>query len=136
MSKPSHEAPRIFPAYRYRDASAAIDFLCRAFGFEAHATHMDGDRVVHAELAFGSSMIMLGTSPATAPKSDPLAMTIYVAVDDPDALFERARAAGATILEPPVDRDYGSREFRCADPEGHSWSFGTYWPKVGEAHRR
>jgi hypothetical protein len=47
------------------------------------------------------------------------------------ALRERARAASATILEGPIDRDYGSRDFICY-PEGNIWSFGTYWPKVGE----
>ncbi len=128
------ESPRIFPAYRYRDAHAAIDFLCRAFGFEVHAKYEEAGRVVHAELAFGASMIMLGTSPDGTPPTDPKALTIYVAVDDTDAAYERAKAAGATILESPVDRDYGSREFRCADPEGHSWSFGTYWPKAGIAN--
>ena len=58
--------------------------------------------------------------------------SVYVVVDDTDAAYERAKAAGATILEGPVDRDYGSRDFICRDPEGNVWSFGTYWPKASE----
>ncbi|SFI41396.1 Glyoxalase-like domain-containing protein [Aquamicrobium aerolatum DSM 21857] len=58
--------------------------------------------------------------------------SIYIAIDDADALFERARKAGATIVEGLTDRDYGSREFICADPEGNVWCFGTYWPKLGD----
>ena len=56
----------------------------------------------------------------------------YVAVDDTDAIYARAKAAGAKILEEPTNRDYGSRDFVCADPEGNIWSFGTYWPKAGD----
>ena len=58
--------------------------------------------------------------------------SIYVAVADADIACERARAAGAEILEEPTDRDYGSRDFICRDPEGNVWSFGTYWPKAHE----
>jgi uncharacterized glyoxalase superfamily protein PhnB len=53
-------------------------------------------------------------------------------VTDADAAYLRARKAGAEILEELVDRDYGSREFICRDPEGNVWSFGTYWPKANE----
>ena len=58
--------------------------------------------------------------------------SIYIAVDDADAAYERAKAAGAKIEEELVDRDYGSREFICRDPEGNIWAFGTYWPKASE----
>lgn len=131
------EAPRLYPTFRYRDAAAMIDWLAAAFGFALQSKHMDGDTVAHAEMTFGSSMIMLGSvrddaygamvgAPAGGGKST------YVAVEDPDALYARAKAAGAKILQEPVDRDYGSREFICADPEGNVWSFGTYWPKAGD----
>jgi len=58
--------------------------------------------------------------------------SIYVAVDDADTAYARAKKAGATIIQELTDRDYGSREFICRDPEGGVWSFGTYWPKAGE----
>ena len=132
------EAPRIYPTFRYRDAPAMIDWLCKAFGFEVNAKYMDGDKVGHAQLSLGSSMIMLGSV-----RDDDYGRIVggpvreggkstYIAVNDTDEAFTRAEKAGATILEEPTDRDYGSREFMCADPEGNVWSFGTYWPKTGE----
>ena len=130
------EPPRIYPTFRYRNAAEMIDWLTEAFGFTVHARHMSDGVVGHAELAFGSSMIMLGearsdaygemvgTAGAAGGKS------IYISVDDPDALYARAKAAGAKIEEQPTDRDYGSREFICRDPQGNLWCFGTYWPKA------
>jgi len=50
----------------------------------------------------------------------------YVVTDDPDGLFARAQEAGATIVTPLNDTDYGSRTFSVRDPEGNLWSFGTY----------
>lgn len=132
------EPPRIYPTFRYRDAAGIIDWLEKAFGFTVHAKHLDGDKVAHAQLAFGSALIMLGSVRddeygAMVGEPGPHGgKSTYIAVDDCDRMFERAKAAGATILEEPTDRDYGSREFLCADPEGNVWSFGTYWPKAGE----
>lgn len=125
----------IFPAYRFSDADRMINWLCEALGFREHAVHRDADGIVqHAELAFGSAMIMLGQAREDAfaevvgQPGAPAGKCIYLAVDDADAAFERARYAGAEIVEGPVDRDYGSREFICRDPEGNIWSLGTYWP--------
>jgi uncharacterized glyoxalase superfamily protein PhnB len=61
----------------------------------------------------------------------PAGGAIYATVDDPDALCERARAAGAEIVRGPEDMDYGSREFSARDPQGLLWSFGTYVPAAG-----
>jgi uncharacterized glyoxalase superfamily protein PhnB len=58
---------------------------------------------------------------------------IYIAVTDPDKHHERAVAAGARIVHPLTDQDYGSREYSCMDPEGNLWSFGTYVPHVPAA---
>lgn len=132
------EPPRIFATFRYRDPKAMIDFLTRAFGFEVRASYGEGDEIAHAELTLGSSMIMLGQTRDDAygrqvgePGTDG-GKALYIAVDDADAVFARARDAGATIVEEPVDRDYGSRDFSCRDPEGNLWNFGTYWPKAHE----
>jgi uncharacterized glyoxalase superfamily protein PhnB len=122
----------IFPALRYRDAAAAIDWLERAFGFERHGVHNGADgTVAHAELRLGNAMIMLGTARegdrgyASPP---PGGSALYVVVDEVDALHERARAAGAEVGRGPVDTDYGSREVSVRDLEGNTWSFGTYQP--------
>ena len=122
-------APTIIPAIRYDDAPAAIDFLERAFGFEVNARH-DGEdgRVDHAQLTHGSGMVMLGSSSGN--QFDTAHTSIYVIVTDPDALHERAVAAGAEITMGLSDQDYGSREFTARDPEGNTWSFGTYHPDM------
>jgi uncharacterized glyoxalase superfamily protein PhnB len=135
----THEAPRIYPTFRYRDTGRMIDWLTEIFGFTVRANYKDGNGVVqHAELAFGSSMIMLGTIADDAygamvgSEVVPGGKSTYVAVDDPDALFATAKQAGVTVEEAPTDRSYGSREFIVRDPEGNVWAFGTYWPKAGE----
>lgn len=133
------EPPRIYPTFRYRDAARMIDWLEKAFGFTVHARYTDGDDVVtHAQLALGSSMIMLGTvrdddyGKMVGGPGENGGKSVYVAVDDTDGIYARAKSAGAKILEEPTNRDYGSRDFICADPEGNVWSFGTYWPKAHE----
>lgn len=132
MSQTNH--PNIFPALRYRDAAAAVEWLGRTFGFEVKAVHRGEDGTVgHAELQLGAGIIMLGqyregTHPVVQ-ASDPLSQTqtIYVVVDDPDAHHTRAKAAGAQVGE-LVDQDYGSREYSAPDLEGNWWAFGTYDP--------
>jgi uncharacterized glyoxalase superfamily protein PhnB len=125
----------IFPALRYRDAAAAIEWLGRAFGFEPRMV-VDGPSgtVAHAELAYDGAVIMLGT--ARPPDADeysaaappPGGTALYLAVEDPDAHHERAVAAGAEVVRALNDTDYGSREYSVRDPEGNVWSFGTYRP--------
>jgi len=131
------DAPRIFPTFRYHDAAAIIDWLTGIFGFTVHAAYRgDAGKVQHAELAYGSAMIMLGTIADDAfgdmvgAAVAPGAKSVYVAVDDPDALFAKAEAAGVAVLVPLTERSYGSREFIVRDPEGNVWCFGTYWPKA------
>lgn len=132
------EAPRIYATLRYNNAGKMIDWLQDAFGFTVHARYGEGDIVDHAQLAFGSSMIMIGTARDDAfckivgSPGQNGGKAIYIAVDDADAMHARAKAAGAIIEEEPTNRDYGSREFICRDPEGNIWSFGTYWPKAHE----
>lgn len=133
------EAPRIYPTFRYRDPEKMISWLSDAFGFSLRAKYMDGNTIAHAEMVLGSSIIMLGTVRADsygaivgAPGEDNAGKSTYVAVADADAVYATATAAGARVLQGLTDRDYGSREFICADPEGHVWVFGTYWPKAGD----
>ncbi|MHA6644084.1 VOC family protein [Mesorhizobium sp. A623] len=132
------EAPRIYPTFRYHNAAKMVDWLQQAFGFTLRVRYGEEDEVHHAELALGSSIVMLGQvrddqyGSMVGDPGENAGKSVYIAVDNTDALYIRAMAAGATILEEPVDRDYGSRDFICRDPEGNVWSFGTYWPKVGE----
>ena len=136
--QPKHTRSTVMPALHYRDAHKAIDFLCRAFGFEKKAAYEDDHGVIlHAELTFGNGMIMLGqTKPDTEygkmlvqpGKAGGVTMTAYLVVDDCDAHFARAKAAGAAIVRAPVSQDYGGRDYTCKDPEGNVWTFGTYDP--------
>ena len=120
----------IYPTYKYRDARAAIDWLVKAFGMETVAVHGEGDVVHHAELSLGGAIIMLGSDGRGDPNvhRPPGSGSCYVGTDDIDARFERAVAAGAEVIRPLNDTDYGSREFSVADIEGNVWSFGSYRP--------
>src|SRR5438309_3170225 len=105
------EAPTLYPTFRYRDAPAAIEFLKSAFGFQERVVYANEDgTIAHAELSYGPGIVMLGTI-----KDDVYARrvgetSIYVAVDDADAHYQRARAAGAEIITELHDTDYGSRD--------------------------
>jgi uncharacterized glyoxalase superfamily protein PhnB len=126
----------IFPILRYNDAPAAISWLCAAFGFvEVFRTPEEGPFVLHAQLALGKNLIMVGTvrpdDGIVSPKALGAAtQMLAVYVEDPDAHFKRARAAGANILAGPYNTDFGSREYHVLDLEGHPWTFGTYKPTV------
>ncbi len=122
--------PQVWPTLRATDARALIRFLVEAFGFEETATHGEGDRVDHCQLDWpAGGGIMLGSvrdEPDGAWALRAGTFGAYVVTDDVDALAARAAAAGAEIVRPPSDTDYGSREFIARDPEGNRWSFGTY----------
>lgn len=123
----------INPVLKYRDAHAAIDWLEQAFGFERHAVHEGPDgAVAHAEMRHGSGVVMLGSEGDDPGRFGHHAAQgwIYVAVDDPDTHYERAKAAGAEIVMELTDQDYGSRDYSARDPEGNLWSFGTYRPQT------
>jgi uncharacterized glyoxalase superfamily protein PhnB len=104
-----------------------IRFLVDAFGFEEVVVYGEGERVDHAELAWPpGGGIMLGSLRDSGAPSHGGTFGVYVVTDEPDALFARARAAGAEAISEPSDTDYGSRDFAVRDPEGNRWSFGTY----------
>jgi uncharacterized glyoxalase superfamily protein PhnB len=133
--------PRISSSLFYDDAPGAIDFLCRAFGFEVRLK-IEGDagRIEHSELVFGEGLIMVGSTGGKSSRPVPLAcgspralggantQSLLVQVDDVDAHCARARAAGAKVVEEPTLVDYGDdywadRIYRAEDPEGHQWWF-------------
>lgn len=139
MSSPA-AAPlvTVIPTMLYRDAPAAIDWLCTVVGFEKRVVYAgENGAVGHAELTFGNGMIMLGTAKdegfgklVTTPAGLNGATTQapYIIVGDVDALYERVVTSGAEIVRDLDNTTYGSREFACRDLEGHIWVFGTYNP--------
>ncbi|MEF7614993.1 VOC family protein [Aquincola sp. MAHUQ-54] len=129
----------IIPCLRYRDAAAAIDWLCEVFGFERQAVHPNADgTIAHAQLVHGKGMVMLGSVAGDTAwgrlirQPDEVGgaetQSAYVAVADADAVYARAKAAGAEIVIDIRDEDYGGRGFSCRDLEGHLWSVGSYDP--------
>jgi len=127
---------QVSPYLAYDDAPAAIDFLCRAFGFEERFRYpMPDGRIGHAELVSGGAVVMLASvfeeMGFTSPRKLPgVHCQMHCTVEDVDAHHERARAAGATIAAPPTDQDHGDRVYRATDPEGHRWIFSQ---PIGEA---
>lgn len=132
--------PRLSTSLFYRDAATAIDWLCRAFGFEVRLK-IEGDDgvIIHSELTFGEALIMVGQegkddpgrswrtamqSPASLGGANTQSIMLYV--DDADAHCDQARAAGAEIVDEPKLHDYGEeywadRSYGARDPEGHVW---------------
>ncbi|WP_323122834.1 VOC family protein [Burkholderia alba] len=123
--------PALASAVFYRDPVAALDWLERAFGFERSMIITDSDgRLAHAEMTFGDSYLMVGAEWADYIASPEAVggkntQTVHVQLTDGiDAHCERARAAGAVILQEPQDEFYGDRTYRARDPERHVWTFG------------
>ena len=129
----------IIPSLRYRDALAAIDWLCNAFGFEKNAVYADEEGIVqHAQLTFGGGMIMLGSVANESTWGERIAQPDEIGgretqcpcviVSDCKAHYERAKAAGAAIIDDYAEKEYGGAGYSCRDPEGHLWWFGSYDP--------
>jgi uncharacterized glyoxalase superfamily protein PhnB len=122
---------RIAPMLVYADAPAAIEFLGKAFGFDTRfRMDMPDGSVGHAELGFGDDVVMIASEWESGGVVSPLRLPalhaqIHVRVDDVDAHFARARAAGATIAAEPADQEYGARSYRAIDPEGQRWIFSA-----------
>lgn len=128
----------VISGMRYRNATAAIEWLCNVLGFARHAVYPGSDgSIQHAELTLGGGMIMLGSvrdneSRPYMKQPDEIGgmetRSLYVVVPDADAVYQRAKAAGAEMVIDIKDESYGGRGFTCRDPEGHFWSVGTYDP--------
>lgn len=132
MPSPAAESASFYPSLLFDDAAAAIEWARAVLGCELRElVHDDAGRVVHAELALGGGLVMISSAGAGQPPFSALRAgdsIVYCAVDDPDALHDRAVAAGAEVARPLSDTDYGSRDFTLRDPEGNLWAFGTYRP--------
>lgn len=130
----------VIPCMRYRNAPAAIDWLCQVFGFEKQLVVPNEDgTIAHAQLSFGNGMIMLGSvlkketefgllmkQPDEIGGSE--TQSSYLIVSDADEIYRRAKAAGGQIVIEIKDEDYGGRGFSFRDLEGHIWNVGTYDP--------
>ena len=128
----------IIPTMQYKNAGMAIDWLCKAFGFEKHLiVEGENNTIRHAQLTFGNSMIMMSSeneneygklvnTPENLNGNNTQAS--YIVVERIDEHYERAVAAGAKILIAIRDEEYGGRGYTSKDIEGYLWSFGSYNP--------
>ena len=134
----------VIPTMRYRDAPAAIDWLCRAFGFERHLVVPDeAGGIAHAQLTFGNGMIMLGSTANASAWGERIVQPRAIGgretqcpcviVADCEAHYARAKAAGAEIIDELEVKEYGGSGYSCRDLEGHLWWFGSYdpWASAG-----
>jgi len=131
--------PRMSSGVYYEDANAAIDWLCKAFGFEVRLkVQGEGDLVQHSELVYGEAVVMIGDVRVQASKDRPFASPkslggkttqgVSFYIDDADAHCARAREAGAKIVYGPKVSDYGEeywsdKSYQAEDLEGHLWWF-------------
>lgn len=139
-SIPKQTLTTVVPCLRYRDAPAAIRWLCDTFGFTPQLVVPNDDATIaHAQLTFGNGMIMLSSVFNTEfgrLMKQPIEVgqfvtqSTYLVVNDADHVYGRVLEAGAEVLLEIKDEDYGGRGFTCRDPEGHIWSIGTYDPQV------
>jgi len=120
----------IVPYLLYKDCAAALDWLARAFGFEEVLRYSGAEGYVnHAEMKLGEARIFMGDPGEHYRNPKELGQEtvgLYVYVDDVDAHFDRAKAAGAEIIRAPEDQEYGDRRYDVVDPEGHRWYFASH----------
>src|SRR5262245_28879980 len=120
MSSPAKKTrATVIPCFRYRNAPAAIEWLCATFGFERHlVVPGDNGTIAHAQLRFGNGMIMVGSAVDSEwgrlmRQPDEIGgretQSPYVIVEDADAIYARAKLGGAEILIDIRDEDYGGR---------------------------
>ncbi|MGO9151614.1 VOC family protein [Mycobacterium sp.] len=113
----------VIPVLVYPDVRAAVDWLTAAFGFAERVRIGERHRAQMSIGADGAVIVADVASQRQPPQANIVTHEIKVRVDDVDAQFERARAAGARVLEPPTDREYGERECTVEDLAGHRWQF-------------
>jgi uncharacterized glyoxalase superfamily protein PhnB len=130
----------ITPYLLYEDVAGALNFLAKAFGFQKYGEQMSGPdgKLNHAAMKLGDDLIMMGYPGPKYKNPKRLGhatQSLYINVDDVDRHFERARKAGAKILEEPQDTFYGHRRYGAEDPEGHQWYFAQEIKKTGGKRR-
>jgi uncharacterized glyoxalase superfamily protein PhnB len=119
-------AQAVIPYLLYADVEAAAEFFRSAFGFEEVDRQVGAAGGVHLEFETElGGRIYAGQPPPGYRNPGDVGRTaiVYVIVSSVDAHHDRAKAAGATIVEELVDTPFGHRRYGCRDPQGHEWSF-------------
>jgi uncharacterized glyoxalase superfamily protein PhnB len=115
--------PTVIPVLVYPDVREAVAWLSAAFGF-AERTRIGESHRAQMSIGVDGAMIVADVQgERQAPREGIVTHVVKVRVEDVGAWYERARAHGARVLEPPVDREYGERECTVEDLAGHRWEF-------------
>ena len=127
----------VTPYIIVNDGNAAIDFYKKAFGATEVLRLPMGNKVAHAEVKIGDSVIMLSDEWPDMGKLSPKSRGgstagLMIYLPDVDAAIQRAIAAGATQERPVEDQFYGDRSGTVVDPFGHSWTLSTHVEDVPE----
>ena len=122
--KPNRSVPpaTVVPVLSYPDVRGAVAWLSAAFGF-AERTRIGESHRAQMSIGAGGAMIVAERRSEKTAQDDAVTHLIRVRVEDVGAQFERARAHGARVLEPPTDREYGERDCTMEDVAGHRWQF-------------
>jgi uncharacterized glyoxalase superfamily protein PhnB len=140
MEEVQNQASAVIPVLRYEDAPAMIEWLCQAFGFERLlVVPGEGGAIAHAQLRHENGVLMLssprddGTGLKTARELGGVNQCVHVVVDDPDAHHDRAKAAGAEIVNEPREQDRDYRGYLCRDPERNLFTSAAIDPNCPAA---
>ena len=131
----------IIPCLSYKDAPAAIDWLCKTFGFQKKMVVPAGEnKIAHAQLTIGDSMVMINSTgmetefskltkaPSEVDGIETQTPYVILSAEEIDAHYENAKSNGAKIIQQLTEQDYGGKNYSCYDIEGHLWNFGSYDP--------
>ena len=136
VSNPPANTPRVTPYLLYEDVAAMLDWLAKAFGLrESFRMNGPDGKVSHAEMRLADGLVMMGCPGPdyrNPKRRGGVTQSLHVYVDDVDAHFRHAKAAGAKILAEPADQFYGDRRYGVEDPEGHHWHFAQHVRDVSE----
>lgn len=129
-ANPPENMPRISPYLYYQDVAAALSWLTRAFGLRERMRMPGPDgKIGHAEMELADGVVMMGCPGPdyrNPKRLGEITQSLYVYVDEVDKHFQRAKEAGAKIVQEPTDQFYGDRNYSADDPEGHRWYFAEH----------
>jgi len=125
----------------YSDVASAQRFLNKAFGFRKHGpTNKDAHgKIRHSAMKFGKDLVMMGCPGADYKNPRELGQAtqcLFINVASVDEHFERAKKAGARIIQELADTPFGQRRYGAEDPEGHQWFFGMQSRNKGKESRK
>jgi PhnB protein len=109
-----------------KDAHGLLDFLKKAFDSAVEVHTMPDGTILNAQAQVGDSMVLIGQAPKDRPDNELMPAMLYLYVEDVDAWYVKAIAAGAESIREPADQFYGDRVGAVRDLTGNQWWFATH----------